>query len=978
VEAQASGDELDVIRQLRILRDLAALHRSLPAAQDESHLRKSIRRPDSAPAIGSWAHLELIERLGRGTFGEVYRAWDGQLECEVALKLLRADKEADDLRTSRIAREGRLLARVRHPNVITVYGVAVHEGRVGMWMELIRGATLEQLVLKRGSFSAREAALIGTDICRALAAVHGAGLVHRDVKAQNVMREDGGRIVLMDLGTGREMAPDRTHPLADLAGTPLYLAPEIFQGAPASARTDLYGLGVLLYHLVTGTYPVRADSIDALQEAHAKGQAVRLRDARADLPTAFVTVFDRAIAPDADKRYQTPGALEADLVKALDDRAVAASSFSLSDIRANQREMTPAAIIKEETQTADRKPAALPGNVSRTPSPREEPPVRHRSRPVVWMVATIIAIVAVAISTRLWRTQTRTVSGAADVSATRLVMPLSVPLADNPLPSLAISPDATRVVYVGGSGKSTRLYLRVMSEIDAEPLPGTQGASGPFFSPDGAAVGFFADGKLKRLSFTDRKVATLCDAPSGRGASWGWDNSIVFAPEPNGGLFRISADGGQPRPLTRLLSDRGERTHRWPHVLPGDAGVLFTVGFADASSYDDASIAVLSPDSSDRRILAQGTFPAYLATGYLIYTRQGSILAAPFDAHRYQLSGAPVPVLHGIETRPLSGSAALSVSQAGTLIYASTAGTAKGRLVWSDHRGNPTLVSEREAAFSFPRLSPDGNRLVVTITGDDGTSDLWMYEIGRDTLWRLTSGGINMMPIWSPDGKRIVFASRKNSSVFNLWSIAADGSGVDVRLRPSVSPQVPSSWSSDGKFLAFTEVGSNTNLDTWIMRMDGTYDAEPLLNGQYDETSAVFSPDNQWLAYASSETGRREVYVRRFAGAGQRWQISADGGAEPAWAPSGTELYFRNGNKMMHVPIKTGGQFSPGRPTEMFEARYDLDSTHDSANFDVARDGQRFLMIRRDVGPAPPPLTVVFRWSQEVARIIPFGLQPQR
>ncbi len=320
-EARAIGDQRGVIRQLRILANLGGLHRSLPADPRDLPPASVARRANRAPAIGSWAHLALVERLGGGAFGDVYRAWDRHLEREVALKLLRVEESTDDPQASRIAMEGRLLARVRHSNVIAVHGVAVHEQRVGLWMELIRGATLEQLLLKQGPFSAREASLIGIDLCRALAAIHAAGLVHRDVKAQNVMREDGGRLVLMDLGTGREIDPRRHHALPDLAGTPLYLAPEIFGGASASERSDLYSLGVLLYHLVTGSFPVRATTIEELQEGHAKAAGVRLRDARADLPTAFVRVVDRATTSDPDRRYASAGVLEADLVEALDDTA---------------------------------------------------------------------------------------------------------------------------------------------------------------------------------------------------------------------------------------------------------------------------------------------------------------------------------------------------------------------------------------------------------------------------------------------------------------------------------------------------------------------------------------------------------------------------------------------------------------------------------------------------------------------------------
>ena len=311
VETDAAADEQAVVRQLRVLADLALLHRSLAGDRPAA-------TPAAPPRGRTWAHLELLDLLGTGTFGEVYRGWDPALEREVAVKLLRADAGVEESTSSRIAFEGRLLAKIRHPNVITVYGVAVHDGRVGLWMELVRGATLEQLLAARGPLSAREAALVGIDLCRALAAIHAAGLVHRDVKAQNVMREEGGRIVLMDLGTGQEIAAEPGRAGARLAGTPVYLAPEVLEGAPADAATDVYSLGVLLYRLVTGSFPVRATTIDDLRRAHAAGRGVRLRDARADLPTAFVRVIDRAIAIPRSRRYATPGELEADLLQALE------------------------------------------------------------------------------------------------------------------------------------------------------------------------------------------------------------------------------------------------------------------------------------------------------------------------------------------------------------------------------------------------------------------------------------------------------------------------------------------------------------------------------------------------------------------------------------------------------------------------------------------------------------------------------------
>ena len=342
----AAPEDRGLVRQLGVLAKLTELHRTL--SDGPVPLPSVARRSQVAPAIGTWAHLTLLERLGGGTFGEVYRAWDRQLEREVALKLLKGvhpstaqGGSADDPETSRITREGRLLARVRHPNVITVHGVDVHEGRVGLWMELLRGQTLEQQLNTRGAFGAREAALVGIDLCRALAAIHAAGLLHRDVKAENVIREHGGRIVLMDLGTGREIDPTQRRRLPDFAGTPLYIAPEVFEGTPASEATDVYSLGVLLYHLVTGSFPIWAKTVEELKQKHVNSEPIRLRDARADLPTVFVAVVDRAISKTAADRYKTAGALEADLLKSIDDDTlrltVAGSRGAVEETRTSPR-----------------------------------------------------------------------------------------------------------------------------------------------------------------------------------------------------------------------------------------------------------------------------------------------------------------------------------------------------------------------------------------------------------------------------------------------------------------------------------------------------------------------------------------------------------------------------------------------------------------------------------------------------------------
>jgi TolB-like protein/Tfp pilus assembly protein PilF len=404
---QAAPEDQAFVRQLGVLAKLTEIHRTLSETSEETAVPFAARRSQAAPAIGTWAHLTLLERLGGGAYGEVYRAWDRQLEREVALKLLRGVQGfKDDPETSRITREGRLLARVRHPNVITVHGVDVHEGRVGLWMELLRGQTLEQLVTTRGALSAREAALVGIDLCRALAALHAAGLLHRDVKAENVIREDGGRIVLMDLGTGREIDASGRRGLPDFAGTPLYLAPELFDGTPASEATDVYSLGILLYHLVTGSFPVWAKTVDELKRKHRTVPPIRLRDARADLPTVFVAVIDRAIAKNPAERYLTAGALEADLLKSIDD---------------------------------DTLPLAVPGtDAKKEASARSRHSARRRIAVIAGVVAAMVLVGGVIASLALRD------RGAASVAATAPIRSIAV------LPLANVSGDASQEYFADG------------------------------------------------------------------------------------------------------------------------------------------------------------------------------------------------------------------------------------------------------------------------------------------------------------------------------------------------------------------------------------------------------------------------------------------------------------------------------------------------------------------------------------------------
>ena len=535
---------------------------------------------------------------------------------------------------------------------------------------------------------------------------------------------------------------------------------------------------------------------------------------------------------------------------------------------------------------------------------------------------------------------------------------------------MALSPDGTHLAYVVSRGGSVQLYLRAMDQLETSAIPGTERGVNPFFSPDGQWVGFFADGKLKKVSISGGAPMILCDAPQPRGASWGPNDTIVFAPTSSSGLSQVSAAGGTPQLLTTLDSQEGERSHRWPQLLPDGKAVLFTVA-TSGGTFDEGRILVQLLETGERRVLIQGgTYPHYLPTGHLVYAQAGTLLAVPFDPSRLEVTGAAVPLVEGV-MQSARGAAQVSFSSVGSLVYLPGGiGEAERTLVWVDRKGGAQPLAAPPRPYLNPHLSPDGRQLAVEIAA--AKRDMWVYDISRETLTRLTFEGIqSQVPTWTPDGKRVTFNSARARS-FNLFWRPADGSGAEERLMTSEYNLLPSSWSPDGQMLAFSEVHPTTRLDIWVLPLEGERKPRPFLITQFNESSAMFSSDGRWLAYTSDESGRFEIYVQPFPGPGRKWQISTEGGTEPVWARNGGELFYRSeiGNRMMAVDITTEPTFNAGKPRLLFEGRYDTRVTIGyRANYDVTADGQRFVMIKGEEGQGQ--INVVLNWFEELKRLVP-------
>jgi serine/threonine protein kinase/Tol biopolymer transport system component len=879
---------------------------------------------------------EILSAIGAGGMGEVYRARDTRLNRVVAIKVLPAHlADKPDVR-ERFEREARTVASLNHPHICTLFDIGQQDGIDYLVMEYLEGETLAQRLLK-GSLPIQQVLQYAIEISDALDKAHRKGVTHRDLKPGNIMLTKTGT-KLLDFGLAKlrqEAAPANISlskaPTADaitahgaIVGTLQYMAPEQLEGREADARMDVFAFGVVVYEMATGKKAFEGKSQASLIAAILEREPPAMSSLQPMTPPALDRVVRKCLRKDPDERWQSAR----DVTDELKWIAEAGSQVTLASTEATKHKQ------------------------------------RLGRRELIIGAGTLLSGAAIA-SVATWSLKP---TPSQPVTRTVINLPPGQQLAglENG-PAVAFSPDGTRLVYIARQGGSQQLYLRAMDSPEATPIPGTEGGVNPFFSPDGLWVGFFAGGTLKKVSVGGGLALSLGVASNPAGASWGSQGIIAFAPTTISVLQQVSDAGGAPQPLTHLKG--GEITHHWPEYLPGGKALLFATS-GNAASWANPVVAVQPIGTGERRDLVEGaTSPSYAPSGHLVYARVGSLMAVPFDPQRLTLTGAAIPVVEGVLQSPATGAAQYSFSSTGSLVYVSGGVQAPERkLVWVNRNGAEELLAAEAHAYVVPRLSPDGRGLAVSIT--DKEAQIWQYNFSRETLTRMTfEGNNNLVPVWTPDGKRIAFNSASNSI---LWQLA-DGSGGPERLTTGEYLRAPSSWSPDGQLLAFFEVNPVTQRDIWVLQMRDRK-VQPFLRTQFDEAVPRFSPDGHWLAYISNESGRYEVYVQPYPGPGGKWQISTDGGTEPVWNPNGRELFYRSGDKMMVVDISTQSGFVAGKSRMLFERRYER-ASFPSSNYDVSPDGQRFLMIKsvEQAETVPTQINVVLNWFEELKRRVPAG-----
>ena len=887
--------------------------------------------------------------------GDVYQAKDLKLGRSVAVKFLPESFAHDADRVSRFEREARVLASLNHPNIAAIYGLENSNDKKFLVMELVPGETLAERI-KRGPIPVEETLGIAKQIAEALEAAHEKGIIHRDLKPANIKVMTDGKVKVLDFGLAKAYEQDPANTtlsnsptMASMAatnagvifGTAAYMSPEQAAGKLVDRRADVWSFGVVLWEMLTGKRLFDAETI-----SHTLADVLRLP-----------IEFDKLPA-------EVPRSIRGLLRRCLGRNG-----------RNRLRDIGEARIVLENLGN----PAHEDG-VDGLPTPSEP-----RSNKVAWVVAGVLALALSAAGFGWWRS-TRPVD--------RPLIQLSVDLGPDAVAgartTAVLSPDGTRIVFpIRGSNGVRQLATRTLDQPRATAMSGTEGGSDAFFSPDGQWIGFFASGKLKKAAVQGGAPVTLCDAGDPRGGSWGDDGNIIFTPEVDSGLMRVFSAGGTPQPLTK--TGNSAAFHRWPQVLPGGKGVLFTVS-ANPFSWEDADVGVVSVKTGQIKIVQHGGYsgryvPSPYGAGHLLYVHEGTLFAVPFDPGRLETSGTPVPFLADVAGNSVDGGGQFDGSMNGSFVYVNGKSTVSSSypIVWMDSSGKTTPLLAKPGAYGALRFSPDGKRLAFTLMGSKGP-DVWVYDLERDTPTQLTftSPG-NFEMTWTPDGKHIVFGSNAAGTAA-LWWIRSDGSGEPQKLLERKNTGVglrPQSFTPDGLRLAFDDnVISGVGVEIWTLPLDLSDPEhpkpgkpEPFLTTAVRQVDAAFSPDGKWMAYSSNESGIDDIFVRPFPGPGGRWRVSPGGGKFPTWSRTGHELFYfslSDGQIMVANYTVQGESFSATKP------RVWSDRPVLMPNFirvlDLHPDGKRFAVFPRpEIVEAKGNLHVTFllNFSDELRRRSP-------
>ena len=869
------------------------------------------------------SHYEIMGPLGAGGMGVVYVARDARLGRRVALKLLPSKFSQHEDRLHRFEQEAQAASALSHPNILSIYDIGTHDGSPFVVSELLEGETLRDR-LASGALAQRKAIDYALQIARGLAAAHERGIIHRDLKPENLFVTKDGRVKILDFGLAKLVEPMGGRELqADvpmrkvmtesgvIMGTAGYMSPEQVRGQPTDHRTDIFSFGAVLYEMLSGKRAFHGDSTIETLNAILNEEPAELSEINADISPAFSRLIHHCLEKKPGERFHSAN----DLAFALESLSGVSSSTSKALVPVRTR------FIRRER--------------------------------VAWIVAVVLLLSTLTLLFYFRRASTEA-----------KVIRFSVTPPENGafefedfLYPVAVSPDGSRLVLATRVERRVQLSLRTLDSLNSQPLSGTEGATAPFWSPDSRFIGFFAEGKLKKIDVLNGAVQIVCNAGIGpNNAAWNSEGVILFSISQSG-LFRVAAAGGDPV-LVRKPNSPQEVALFWPQFLPDGRHFFYTALITNGAI---VMLGSLDADAT-RLVLKVNSRVLYTPPGYLLYVREGALLAHPFDAKTLSLTGEPTPIVEHIKNFNPTGGAAFSVSENGVLAYQS--GTVVSRLNLFNRDGKEIGSVGEASDFYAPRFSPDGQKVAVTITDPrTGTNDIWIYDLTRGAATRFTSeAGTENVPVWSPDGRALAFTADEKGQPPYIHLKGLNNAGTGEALVEPTWVQAVCDWSKDGKLL-YQEWTPETGADLLLLSMTGEREKPvSFLRTRFNEMNPRLSPDGKWIAYSSDESGKSEIYIRSRATPGEKWQVSNAGGVNTTWNSNGKELFYISGNnQLMAVPVTIGNTFEAGTPVPLFRITSHR-TEYDIAPYDVAPDGQRFI-VNSKTGAAALPINVVINWT---------------
>jgi serine/threonine protein kinase len=876
--------------------------------------------------------------------GEVYRARDTRLERTVAIKVLPGHLSSSAQGRQRFEREARALSSFSHPHICTLYDVGHENGVDFLVMEFLEGESLAAR-LEKGPLPTTEVLRYAVQIADALDKAHRQGVIHRDLKPGNIVLTKSGAKLLdfglakaatnvvaaaiaetVSLGQSAQVQPITSE--GTIVGTFQYMAPEQLEGKPADARTDIFAFGAVLYEMATGRKAFSGKSQATIIAAILSSEPPPISSLQPMTPPALDRVVKTCLAKDPDERFQNAH----DLKLQLQWIAEAGSQAGV-----------PTPIAKRR---------------------------RTRERLAWSLAATAILALGVFGGWTVSHFGEKPEIGQAVRFQFSLPAKVNFRSADWPV----ISPDGARLAFSAIAGDGTaHIWVRRLDSLSTEMFPGTEGAFSPFWSPDSKSIGFFAEGKLKRLDLSGGAPQILCDAPGGLTGAWNRDGIILFghlltpggaSPIANGGpLYSLSAAGGETKPATEIDQSRQETTHFSPKFLPDGRHFLYSSWNAQTAA---TTAYVGSLDSKEKKqIVGADSWVSYTEAGYVLYVRAGTLFAQQFDARRLDLAGDPVPVAGQVAGG--LAFAAFSVSRNGVLTYRTGSG-GNSELIWLDRRGNRAGMVGPPGEYSNPSLSPDGSRLAIgRMDPQAKTRDLWVFDLTRGTSSRLTfDPADDLNPVWTQDGSRIFFTSNRKGQR-DIYEKSANGIGAETLVFGSKQSKSVDDLLADGRYLVYNTAPSTAPTELWILPLFGERKPFPFVQGNFNANQAQFSPNGRFVAYSSNETGRPEIYVQTFPEQHGKWQISTDGGSEPAWRHDGKELFYMSATKLMAAEVKSDvSSFEAGIPKPLFEVPFL--TVLGRNRYIMTADGQRFLFNNLSQGSEGSTINVVVNWPAGLSK----------